>query len=222
MRKRIVESRPAKNPAARFNQTSPGVIWTSPGEIHLHLNSCIHRQIRVNRQKFPSFRALVCVCFVLLGAKAWAQADRQRVEGFASIEFHHDANRGAAARDFRGMAPGFMTAGWWAPGQMKDNRVAWQTALVPAAQPTTFAFIAATSVLPTEFTRGPEAKLSVNGRYALTFTLGFTRDITWREGEFELKYISKRVEYPYFQRTPPIGSKWQQWRLPIDRAGLGN
>jgi sialidase-1 len=122
----------------------------------------------------------------------------QWVEGFAEVEFHHDANRGASSRDFRGMAPGFMTAGWWAPGQMKDNRVAWKTAVVPEAQPTKFAFIAATAVLPAEFARGPEAKLSINGRVALTFTLGVTRDMTWREGGFELKYISKRVEYPYF------------------------
>jgi sialidase-1 len=125
-------------------------------------------------------------------------AERQRVEGFDKVEFHHNANRGAAARDFRGMAPGFMTAGWWAPGQMKKNLVSWKTAAPAEKRDTTFVFIAATSVLPSEITRGPSAKLSVNGREALTFTLGFQRDFTWKAGQFELKYVSKRLDFPYF------------------------
>jgi sialidase-1 len=120
------------------------------------------------------------------------------VEGFDQVEFHHNANRSAASRDFRGMAPGYMTAGWWAPGQMKDNSVSWKTAVVPAKQATTFVFIASSSVLPSEFSRGPSARLTINGREALTFTLGCIRDFTWKEGEFQLKYISKRLEFPYF------------------------
>jgi hypothetical protein len=148
--------------------------------------------------KHPLLRVWTALSLLGLASIAVAQGDRQKIEGFAAVEFHHDANRGTPSRDFRGMAPGFMTAGWWAPGQMKDNRVAWRTAVVPEQRPTTLAFIGASSVLPSEFSRGPEAKLSVNGRYALTFTLGFTRDMTWHEGEFELKYISKRVEYPSF------------------------
>ncbi len=124
---------------------------------------------------------------------------RQWVEGFDSVEFHYNAHReNRATRDFRGMAPGFMTAGWWAPGQMKNNYLSWKTASVPAKNDTTFAFIAAHSPLPSEFARGPEVRLSINGRYALTFTLGFTRDYSWKEGEYELKYLSKRVEFPYF------------------------
>src|SRR5918993_4806243 len=87
--------------------------------------------------------------------KAKEASPRQWVEGFDEVEFHHNANRGAAARDFRGMAPGFMTAGWWAPGQMKKNLVSWKTAAVPEKRQTTFAFIASTSVLPPEMTRGP-------------------------------------------------------------------
>ncbi len=122
----------------------------------------------------------------------------QWVEGFDEVEFHYNANRDALSRDFRGMARGFMTAGWWAPGQMAENVLAWKTARVPAKQSTTFVFVGACSVLPSEFTRGPEAKLTVNGRHALTFSLGYSRDFTWREGGYELKYLSKRVEYPYF------------------------
>lgn len=78
----------------------------------------------------------------------------QQVEGFDAVAFHHDASRSAASRDFRGMARGFMPAGWWAPGQMKDNRLAWRTAMVPAAKRTTFTFAVASSVLPAELASG--------------------------------------------------------------------
>ena len=142
------------------------------------------------------FFALVTL---LLTVAAVARAQTTTwVEGFDQVDFHYNANRDAPSRDYRGMARGFMTAGWWAPGQMKKNVVSWKTASVPAKQTTTFVFVGASSVLPSEFTRGPAAKLTVNGRYALTFTLGYTRDFTWREGAYELKYLSKRVEYPYF------------------------
>ena len=135
------------------------------------------------------------LCATLIAAAAARGA--QWVEGFAEVDFHHNAPRYPIARDFRGMARGYMTAGWYAPAQMKENVLSWKTAVVPEKQPTTFAFIGATSVLPSEFSRGPQAKLSVNGKYALTFSIGFTRDVTWKEGDFELKYISKRAEYPY-------------------------
>ena len=138
------------------------------------------------------------LAFLLLGSAALAQPDTERVEGFASVEFHHNANRGAASRDFRGTTRGYMTAGWWAPGQMTKNIVSWRTAPVPARKRTTFAFVGASAVLPSEFTRGPEAKVTVNGKYALTFTLGMTRDFTWTEDDCTLKYLSRRVEYPYF------------------------
>lgn len=124
--------------------------------------------------------------------------ERQKAEGFDTVEFHYNANRMAASRDFRGMAPGYMTAGWWAAGQMKKNILSWKTAAVPEKKTTTFSFIGASSILPSEFSRGPQVKLTVNGQYALTFTIGFNRDFNWKEGEYELKYISKRIEYPYF------------------------
>src|SRR4051812_27948762 len=165
----------------------------SAGCPHPFLGQCYeHVFVSPAPMKFKS-----AVSLFALVPSVFAQTT-QWVEGFDRVEFHHNANRGAASRDFRGMAVGYMTAGWWAPGQMKENKVSWWTAAVPTVQSTTFAFVGATSVLPSEITRGPAAKLSVNGQYALTFTLGFTRDFTWREGEYELKYISKRIEYPYF------------------------
>jgi sialidase-1 len=125
-------------------------------------------------------------------------ANRQWVEGFGEVEFHHNANGATPTRDFRGLARGYMTAGWWAPGEMKKNFVAWKTATVPAKQETTFVFVGATSVLPSEFSLGPKAKLSVNGHEVLEFTIGVNQDHLWKQGDYELKYISKRVEYPYF------------------------
>jgi sialidase-1 len=125
-------------------------------------------------------------------------ADRQWVEGFSEVEFHHDANGRAPTRDFRGMAPGYMTAGWWIPGELKKNYLSWKTAPVPAKKQTTFVFVGATSVLPSEFSRGPTAKLSVNDHEVLKFTIGVNQDRVWKQGDYELKYISKRVEYPYF------------------------
>lgn len=143
----------------------------------------------------PFVRFFMFLAALAVTARA---AQSQRVEGFASVEFHHNANRGQTSRDFRGMATGYMTAGWWAAGQMQRNVVSWKTAPVPAKAATTFVFIGASAILPSEFTRGPQAKLSVNGREAVTFTLGMTRDFTWRQGGYELRYLSRRVEYPYF------------------------
>lgn len=144
-------------------------------------------------------RKVQCLVIVFIACISNISAQsKQWVEGFDTVVFHYNVNRNAASRDFRGMARGLMTAGWWAEGQMKNNTLSWKTAPVPAKQPTTFSFIGATCVLPYELSRGPLAKLGVNGKYALTFTLGFNKDFVWREGEYELRYISKRVEYPYF------------------------
>lgn len=133
----------------------------------------------------------------IFNAQIFAQAT-QWVEGFDTVKFHYDANRSRPVLDFRGWAKGYMTAGWWAPGQMKKNTLSWKTAIVPAKKPTTFAFIGSYSVMPAEITEGPSVRVTVNGQYALTFTLGKMRDYTWQEGGYELKYISKRVEFPYF------------------------
>jgi BNR/Asp-box repeat. len=123
----------------------------------------------------------------------------QKVEGFDKIIFHYNANGIRPSRDFRGTTPGYMTAGWWMPGQMKgENKLVWQTDDVPAKKTTTFAFIGASAVLPSEYSRGPEVKLFVNDQYALTFRIGANRNFIWKEGDYVLSYTSKRVEYPYF------------------------
>ena len=142
--------------------------------------------------------SLIAMAAAIGSAANASAANRQWVEGFAEVEFHHDANGSTPTRDFRGPSRGYMTAGWWAPGEMKKNYVSWKTATVPAKKETTFVFIGATSVLPSDFSRGPTAKLSVNGKEALEFTIGVNQDRVWKQGDYELKYISKRVEYPYF------------------------
>ncbi|WP_437206918.1 sialidase family protein [Planctomicrobium sp. SH664] len=139
--------------------------------------------------------ALLCMAFCLSAIAEGAPP--QRVEGFDQIEFHYDASNGRATRDYRGMAKGFTTAAWWAPGQWKQNEVIWKSAIVPEKEAATFVFVAASSPLPPELARGPEAKISVNGHYAVTFTLGYNRDITWADGDCRLKYTSKRVEFPF-------------------------
>lgn len=141
--------------------------------------------------KINMLLALLCV-----GTMAVAQPTQQ-VEGFDTVVFHHNINRGVAVRDFRGLTKGFMTAGWWAKGQMPKNILSWKTAMVPEKKTTTFSFIGASAVLPAEFIVGPSVRLSVNGAYALTFNIGRTHDFTWKEGDYELKYISKRTEFPY-------------------------
>jgi hypothetical protein len=137
---------------------------------------------------------LLILVFIFSAAAIFAQ-ERQSVEGFDKVEFYHSGS-GKTVRDFRGVGRGYVTAAWWTT-QIKTNYVSWKTAVVPEKRPTKFSFIAASSVLPSEFSRGPQARLTVNGKYALTFTIGFTRDVIWKEGEYELKYISKRVEYPF-------------------------
>lgn len=151
---------------------------------------------RVGSHFFPTAK-LVSIAALLLATSLFAAENNsttQWVEGFDKVEFHHSPAK--RARDFRGAGPGYMTADWWTT-QIETNYVSWKTAVVPEKKTTTFSFIAASSVLPAEFSRGPQARLSVNGRYALTFNIGFMRDMNWKEGGYELKYISKRVEFPF-------------------------
>lgn len=131
-----------------------------------------------------------------LGAGISAQ-EKQSVEGFEEIAFHYNANRSSKYIDFRGNQTGYMTAGWWAKGQTEKNILSWKTAIVPEKVQTTFSFIGSSSILPAEITVGPKVRLTVNGNYALTFNIGRTHNFSWKEGEFELKYISKRNEFPY-------------------------
>jgi hypothetical protein len=106
----------------------------------------------------------------------------QEVEGVDKVEFHHNAGGGGPrVRDFRGTARGFMTAGWWAPGQMKDNHVSWKTPPVPEKKRTTFHFISSTSVLPDEMSRGRSRSCQFDGKDALSLTIGYNTDRTWKE-----------------------------------------
>ena len=122
----------------------------------------------------------------------------QRVEGYASTVFSPSAGgRSTAPNDFRGPAAGSMTAAWWAPGQMGTNYVVWKTAPCPEKLDTEFAFIASSAVTPAEFARGPQARLYVNDKPALTFDLGLALDRTWNGNGFTLRYEARRAEWPW-------------------------
>ncbi|MBS1828321.1 MAG: exo-alpha-sialidase [Acidobacteria bacterium] len=128
-------------------------------------------------------------------------AEPQRVEGFGKVVFAHNDHPSATVimgRDFLGRSKGYMTAAWWAPGQVKDNRLEWDTADAPAKKDTIFTFVGASAPLPPQIPRGPEVKLYVNGDYALTFRIGMLRDWEWRGGQFRLRYRAVRNE-------------WQSW-----------
>lgn len=122
----------------------------------------------------------------------------QRVEGFDTVVYHNNGNRNLTTIDYRGKTLGYMTPAWWTTDRVQKNLLSWRTGVVPEKKTTTFYFIGASAPTPAEFARGPLIKLSVNGKYALTFGIGILRDYTWKEGDFELKYTSKRVEFPYF------------------------
>lgn len=149
----------------------------------------------------------------------------QIIEGFAKVVFHHNVNRTVASLDFRGMAPGYMTAGWWAAGQVPRNEVSWETAPVREKKVTMFSFIGSSAVLPSQFTHGPAAKLMVDGKHRLTFRIGVTRDTTWKEGGYELKYLSKRVEYPYYNAHRQLelhgNSGFYRLTVPADAVEAG-
>src|SRR5450830_1461779 len=98
--------------------------------------------------------------FTFLGGGLSAQ-EKQSAEGFDKVEFHYDANRAQPVVDFRGSTSGYMTAGWWAKGQVKKNILSWKTAAVPRKVQTTFSFIGSSSVLPAEIIVGPKVKLTV-------------------------------------------------------------
>ena len=129
----------------------------------------------------------------------WARAEvPQKVEGFGGLIYTPNTEeRELRPLDFRGPARGYITAGWWAPGQQAKGYLEWETAPCAAKAQTTFAFIGGSAVTPPEFSRGPQATLSVNGQRALTFDLGVVRDRVWKEGEYELTYRAQHVEWPY-------------------------
>lgn len=125
----------------------------------------------------------------------------QKVEGFSKIVFAHNNHEAATvinARDFRGVSRAYMSAGWWAPGQVRDNRLEWETAAPASKQDSSFTFIGSSSPLPPGIARGPQVKLSINGEYTLTFALGLQRDWQWTGNGARLRY-------------KPIRNEWNSW-----------
>lgn len=121
----------------------------------------------------------------------------QQVEGFATLVHSPSANSrpGVAPADFRGPAAGFMTAPWWTTGSRE--RLTWKTAPVPEKKPASFSWIASSSVVPAEFSRGPKAQLYVDGKPVVQFDIGQARDRIWKNADVELRYQARRAEWPY-------------------------
>lgn len=142
-------------------------------------------------------KTLTTTAFLLLLSNLLL-GQQQKIEGFDSVLYHYNGNRTLSTTDYRGSQTGYMTAAWWAPGQMKHNILKWRTAVIPAKETTVLYFIGASAPTPAEFSIGPQIKLTVNGHYALTFNIGILRDYNWQEGPYKLRYSSKRVEFPYF------------------------
>lgn len=151
--------------------------------------------------------------------------EMQKAEGFDTVLFHHNGNRSLATLDYRGNTRGYMTAAWWAPGQAKNNVLKWRTAAVSGKKTTAFFFVGASAPTPVEFSRGPQVKLMVNGKYALTFSIGMLRNFVWKEGDYELKYTAQRVEYPYFGTMREFhldgNSGLYQFTVPADAVEAG-
>jgi len=59
----------------------------------------------------------------------------------------------------------------------------------------------------------------VNDSYALTFHLGLRRNQIWREGDFELEFIPKRVQTPFegFQREFELPGCCGIYRLTVPK-----
>src|SRR5262245_38240927 len=116
------------------------------------------------KSRFESMRRMflkIATILLLLtaGPQFGAQnGSLQRVEGFDSIVFaHNQQGNGAPFRggvDFRGQHSGSWTAAWWAPGQMSNNKLVWQTAVCPEKKETLFSYVGASSSFPPDFAKG--------------------------------------------------------------------
>src|SRR5260370_21284693 len=136
------------------------------------------------------------ITFILTIAALQAQSTQQ-VEGCATIIPDPTPTSHPATKpiDHRGPSPGYMTRPWWTTDE--NSRLKWKTAAPPEKRTTVVAFTAGSSVIPAELTRGPRARLYYNGEPAVEFDIGQPRDRVWSQGDFELRYESRRAEWPW-------------------------
>jgi hypothetical protein len=126
----------------------------------------------------------------------------QEVEGFDQIISGRkisDSDWQDAVCDFRGLTQAWTTELWYEKDRKthRPRDVVWETAACPEKRRTVFSFIGESAFLPYEYALGNQAQFFVNDAVALTFHLGLRRSQQWKEGDFELEFIPKRVQTPF-------------------------
>ncbi|MSP13215.1 MAG: exo-alpha-sialidase [Chloroflexi bacterium] len=123
----------------------------------------------------------------------------QQVEGYAQLVSASGKavlswnTTNPLAPDFRGSSEAAWTREWWLAPNGTVPDVAWLTAPLPEARDTTFTFIGESANLPEGLYPPNQAKLYVDGAYALTFDLGQRLLSTWEQGEFALTFEPRQV-----------------------------
>lgn len=151
---------------------------------------------------------------------------RQQVEGYAQIVSASGQPALAGSRrnlgpDFRGPSEAAWTREWWLTPDGSQADVVWLTAPVPKAMDTTFTFIGESANLPENLYPPNQAKLYVDGNYALTFDLGHRGPLTWQEGDFALDWQPRQVHTTVdgYHRQFATGGCGGYYRLAVP-AGL--
>lgn len=125
----------------------------------------------------------------------------QLVEGFRRILSApagptHTMARARPGHDFRGYAEGWWTLSWWRRPLEETPPLEWETHPVPAKALTAFSFVGASSNTTYNVYPPNQARLLVNGEYALTFDLGVRTAMAWQADDFRLEFTPKRVQMP--------------------------
>lgn len=124
---------------------------------------------------------------------------RQQVEGFAELVSASGKSPlpwrtdNPLINDFRGPSIGSWTREWWLAPDETEADVVWRTASVPQSVDTTFTFIGESANHPENLYPTNQAKLYLNGIYALTFDLDLRAQKEWQEGELALQFTPRQV-----------------------------
>ena len=108
----------------------------------------------------------------------------------------HTMARARPGIDFRGYAEGWWTLSWWRQPTADTLPLEWETHPVPEKALTAFSFVGASYNTPYNVYPHNQARLLVNGDYALTFDLGLRTTRVWQANDIQLEFTPKRVQMP--------------------------